>query len=74
MNERIKELALEARIAYYSKNGSYEGSDDGLSVIPSTQSLEKFAELIIRECLSYAKEGDLDFMKFMIKQNFGVEE
>lgn len=51
MNERIKELALESRIAYYSKNGSYEGSDNGLSVIPSTQSLEKFAELLIRECV-----------------------
>jgi hypothetical protein len=34
----------------------------------------EFAELIIRECLSYAKDGDLDFMKFMIKKNFGVEE
>jgi hypothetical protein len=36
--------------------------------------VEKFAELIVRECLSYAKDGDLDFMKFMIKKNFGVEE
>ncbi len=37
-------------------------------------SKEKFAELIVQECLSYAKEGDLDFMKFMIKKHFGVEE
>lgn len=58
MNERIKELALEARIAYYSKNGAYEGSDEGLSVIPSTQSLEKFAELLIRECINIAYEYD----------------
>ncbi len=50
MNELIKELALEARIAYYSKNGAYEASDEGLSVIPSTQSLEKFAELIVQAC------------------------
>ena len=34
---------------------------------------EKFANMIIKECLLYAKEGDLDFMKFMIKKNFGVE-
>ena len=34
---------------------------------------EKFAKMIIEECLLYAKEGDLDFMKFMIKKNFGVE-
>lgn len=50
MNERFREFALESRIAYYSKNGSYEWSDDGFSVIPSTQSLEKFAELIVQEC------------------------
>jgi hypothetical protein len=34
---------------------------------------KKFAELIVKECLSYTEEGDLDFMKFMIKKNFGVE-
>ena len=34
---------------------------------------EKFADMIIKECLLYAKEGDLDFMKFMIKKNFGIE-
>ena len=34
----------------------------------------KFAELIVRECLLYAKDGDIDFMKFMIKKHFGVEE
>lgn len=65
MNERIKELAEQA--------GLYdEKSPD--EVPEFTASFEKFAELIIRKCLSYAKEGDLDFMKFMIKQNFGVEE
>jgi len=35
---------------------------------------EKFAELIVRECMSYMKDGDIDFAKFMIKRNFGVEE
>ena len=34
---------------------------------------EKFADMIIKECLLYAKEGDLDFMKFMIKKHFGIE-
>jgi hypothetical protein len=34
---------------------------------------EKFAKMIIEECLSYTEDGDLDFMKFMIKKNFGVE-
>ena len=34
----------------------------------------KFAELIVRECMSYMKDGDIDFAKFMIKKHFGVEE
>ena len=69
MNERIRELAIQA--------------GGGLSCIAeplehpwkfSESELEKFAELIVRECLSYTKEGDIDFMKFMIKEHFGVEE
>jgi len=58
MNERIKELMEQA----------------GIQDNPDQEGLEYFAELIVRECLSYAKDGDLDFMKFMIKKNFGVEE
>ena len=61
MNERIFELAEQATV-WKDANHGY------------TFDKEKFAELIVRECLSYAKDGDLDFMKFMIKKNFGVEE
>ena len=35
---------------------------------------EKFAKMIIDECLSYTEDGDIDFMKFMIKKNFGVND
>lgn len=75
MNERIRELAEQARkyardyvadckhYGYYMEHNEYELRFE-----------EKFAELIVRECLSYAKDGDIDFMKFMIKQHFGVEE
>lgn len=63
MNERILELAIEARKYAESKPDIYQVAYD-----------KKFAELIVRECLSYAKDGDIDFMKFMIKQHFGVEE
>ena len=62
MNERILELAIEARKYAESKPDIYQVAYD-----------KKFAELIVRECLSYAKDGDIDFMKFMIKQHFGVE-
>ena len=40
----------------------------------SIDNVEKLAELIVRECMSYMKDGDIDFAKFMIKRNFGVEE
>ena len=37
---------------------------------------KKFAELILKECLKYIDDsfGDIDYVKFMIKRNFGVEE
>lgn len=66
MNERIKELAEQAGWRFADEaTGNFSEYD---------KRLEKFAELIVRECLSYAKDGDIDFMKFMIKQHFGVEE
>ena len=68
MNERIKELVVE------SGNGQFHNGKFYPHIGSRTaKDWEKFAELIVRECLSYAKDGDLDFMKFMIKQNFGVE-
>ena len=64
MNERIKELVKQATTIEEHKWGvSYDNFDK-----------EKFAELIVRDCMSYMKDGDIDFAKFMIKRNFGVEE
>ena len=68
MNERIKELAEQAGIVFWEISGDVDWRQ------ANRENLELFAELIVRECLSYAKDGDLDFMKFMIKRNFGVEE
>ena len=68
MNERIRELAEQAGFSF-----KYKTAPDELNPGHTRQDLEKFAELIVRECLSYAKDGDIDFMKFMIKQHFGVE-
>ena len=58
--ERIRELAQQAGFI--------------VSAPTLNPTLEKFAELIVRECLSYTKDGDIDFMKFMIRKHFGVEE
>ena len=65
MNERIKEIfdrSNEESIADWKKGIRYQTS------------YEKFAELIVRECMSYMEDGDIDFAKFMIKKHFGVEE
>ena len=64
MNERIEELAYQSGIAL--GNNYAEGSRRDL--------LEKFAELIVKQCLSYMKEGDIDYAKWMIKKEFGVDE
>lgn len=66
MNERMNELAEQAK--ELAEQAFREDNAKRFTV------MEKFAELIVKECLSYAKDGDLDFMKFMIKKHFGVEE
>jgi len=69
MNERIKQLAHEAGLPTYNPEG-----------IPTK--LEKFAELIVRECAQvcrdqpniYALKADRDNCAIAIEQHFGVEE
>jgi hypothetical protein len=68
MNERIKDLAEQAGFEIEA------GGHIMLHHLYLTGRMEKFAELLIRECLSYMKDGDVDFAKFMIKKHFGVEE
>jgi hypothetical protein len=82
MNERIQELAEQARITisgYTDDNsGYYEPSGS------SPEELEKFAELIIKECASICMKnqyegtplynnGSISSAEF-IKEHFGVEE
>jgi hypothetical protein len=77
MNERIRELAHEAGLPTYNPEG-----------IPTK--LEKFAELIVKECIGKVtkvsdsiKEFDpdnvdgidlCDLITYHIKKHFGVEE
>ena len=74
MNERIRELAEQCRIETYGVNGELLefGFDE-----------QKFAELIVRECLKIVEpdqtSGDewcvtLDETAQSIRQHFGVEE
>ena len=59
MNERIKELVEQATITR------------GRMRVVDT---EKFAELIVRECIDTARNAKSLEAAVMIKQHFGVEE
>ena len=50
MNERIRELAEQAGISLSQKDYSYYW-------VESAEDIEKFAELIVRECASLAYDG-----------------
>jgi lysophospholipase L1-like esterase len=84
MNERIKELAKQAGIEF-----TYDPTETPMRAFAEcwADELEKFAELIVREC-AQAFEAEVDTWKEMdpyqgsikrqgtkaIKQHFGVEE
>lgn len=70
MNEQIEKLAEQAGLV----RGGYA---NGTSIMTwresfdSPGSLEKFAELIVRECIAQCNDGD---SRWFIAQHFGVEE
>ena len=68
MNERIKQLKEQAM----EWVPNMADPDTKIRLLNA----EKFAELILKECLKYIDDsfGDIDYVKFMIKRNFGVEE
>ena len=72
MNERIKELAEQADIVFgFDKNNDPE-------VICAVMDIEKFAELLVRECAKTIESQDVDpsfknRMSWAIKTKFGVE-
>lgn len=76
MNERIKDIAYEAGFILW-ENEDYKppnGVVDWACVYDDE--LEKFAELIVKECLNNMAncDGDLDFAIWKTKQDFGVKE
>jgi Fe-S cluster biosynthesis and repair protein YggX len=87
MNERIKELAEQAGFVFYDYH-NYNGQDLGESIeAHNWGAAEKFAELIVRECLNIANKEHkmaLEFnwdnddtaqsIKDSIKKYFGSEE
>jgi hypothetical protein len=71
MNERIKELAVQAELPLLDVDGNCKYGDTYFSK-------EKFAELIVRECagvdLYWLSEQDRKAVAEKMKQHFGVEE
>jgi hypothetical protein len=65
MNERIKQLAIEAKLIAPEYNGF---DHTRLSI-----SQQRFAELIVRECAEIANTAEPFLALDLIKQHFGVE-
>ena len=78
MNERIKLLAEQAGCKVMDDGDWYIPSATGLEKIVYTSGvgLEKFAELIVRECVGIADEYDGvgSTIVSRIEKHFGVEE
>jgi hypothetical protein len=72
MNERIKELAEQAGFGV-RQNGS-EVYTSKLEHLPITENVEKFAELIVRECITVLDENDgATHHTELLKKHFGDE-
>ena len=81
MNKRIKELALEADLITHKV-------PNGLAHLHTEKDLEKFAELIVKECADVCRDDGRWFQEqddkveagvayalcYKIKENFGIEE
>jgi hypothetical protein len=71
MNERLKELELEAAYGNIDPNGPFTAEE-------FNQFTAKFAELIVQECIGIVKQRwinpDEDVIAEEIKQHFGIEE
>lgn len=88
MNERIRELALQAGI-HFHKGGTLDAGPNGIAKFVLYSDMEKFAELIVRECAELSVnsrytntkseyyEGFNEALIYVgnkIKQHFAVEE
>ena len=83
MNERIQQLAEQAGLKHHNWITNESNVKDGDFKYPRLEDYEKFAELIVRECIQVGGPEDSytdDWFKAKadsinkIKQHFGVEE
>jgi hypothetical protein len=71
MNERIKKLAEKANIEF-----TYDSTEKPIRAFAECweDELEKFAELIVRECADVAADHDALDIYEEIREHFGVKE
>jgi adenosyl cobinamide kinase/adenosyl cobinamide phosphate guanylyltransferase len=68
MNERIRELAEQAEV-------KWQHQEDVIYSTMTLEQFEKFAELIVAECIDAALEAQADYYVINnIKSRLGVEE
>ena len=68
MNERIKELAERSGLKVESW---MTNPPKPFQILGSTEQFEKFAELIVKECIEISQVGSITESK--LKKHFGVE-
>lgn len=79
MNERFKELAeLCYEVNPLMVENSQKIGNDGVSLYREVFNQEKFAELIVQECVQYIEDkfdfcGDELIIAEKLKEHFGVE-
>ena len=73
MNERIKELAGKANI-HFSRIGILDGDPNGSARLVGYSKIEKFAELIVRDCVNTLYQHGWTDAANDMKEHFGVEE
>jgi len=76
MNKRINELRLEAGISRLHEVPYMVAVNKEGEIIEPSDGLQKFAELIVKECANIADEYDGvgSTIVSRIKKHFGVEE
>ena len=74
MNERIRELVKQAGGEFWQRLENDVVNTEAFVTFDPPQSLEKFAELIVRECAKVAVEAESTGVARVIMIHFGVEE
>ena len=78
MNERIGELAEQAGLKYHNWITNESNVNDGDFKYPRLEDIEKFAELIIRECAGACLHDDWEdprwgrFYANKIREHFAI--